>query len=169
VTAQPEATALETPRQSLSALSADWRPVYVPVEMEIDLAAIGTSLAEIRRRAGGQRKVIAVLKADAYGHSCVAASRRDAPSSTPSSTRSRKSLEQDLGMALPQEPTHPSRLYLFASQGNPRFNSDGNRSSDPGTRKNHLFHSSISLDRVPRRSPGIPRAANYIFAARAAR
>jgi alanine racemase len=40
--------------------------------MEIDLSAISANLAEIRRRAGAERKVIAVLKADGYGHGCAA-------------------------------------------------------------------------------------------------
>ena len=39
--------------------------------MEIDLAAIEANLAEIRRRVGAHKKIIATLKADAYGHGCV--------------------------------------------------------------------------------------------------
>jgi alanine racemase len=72
VTARPELASLKAPGPGLSAGAADWRPAYRPVEMEIDLAAIGANLAEIRRRAGAQRKIIAVLKADAYGHGCAA-------------------------------------------------------------------------------------------------
>lgn len=40
------------------------RPTYV----EIDLAAIRHNLREVRRRVGGERKILAVVKADAYGH-----------------------------------------------------------------------------------------------------
>ena len=63
----------------------------------------------------------------AIGNS-MAVVRRDAPSSTASSTRSRKSDEQDFGMAHPLKAESPPRLYLSAGHGNPRFNSDGNRS-----------------------------------------
>ncbi|MBI1773869.1 MAG: alanine racemase [Proteobacteria bacterium] len=41
--------------------------------MEIDLGAIGRNLHEIRRILGPQRKIVAALKADAYGHGAVAA------------------------------------------------------------------------------------------------
>lgn len=40
--------------------------------MDIDLDAIISNLAEIRRLAGSGRKIIATVKADAYGHGCVA-------------------------------------------------------------------------------------------------
>lgn len=44
-----------------------------PGRMEIDLAALRGNFDEIRRRAGPDRTVIAVLKADGYGHGAVAA------------------------------------------------------------------------------------------------
>lgn len=40
------------------------RPTYV----EIDLGALRHNLAQVRRQAGPQRRILAVIKADAYGH-----------------------------------------------------------------------------------------------------
>ena len=44
-------------------------------EALVDLAALRANLAELRRLAGG-REVIAVVKADAYGHGAPAVARR---------------------------------------------------------------------------------------------
>lgn len=44
--------------------------------IDIDLGAVAANLAEIRRLAGSGRKIIATIKADAYGHGCVAVARR---------------------------------------------------------------------------------------------
>jgi alanine racemase len=54
-------------RQRLAARPA-WR--------ELDLDALGSNLAEARRRAGPGTRLIASIKADAYGHGVVAVARR---------------------------------------------------------------------------------------------
>ena len=43
--------------------------------MEVDLSALQGNYREIRRRTGTDRKIIAVIKADAYGHGAVEVSR----------------------------------------------------------------------------------------------
>src|SRR4029077_3985343 len=58
-----------------------------------------------------------------------AASRRDAPSSTASITRSRKSDEQGLGMAHPQKTESLPKTLPFRRSWESRFNSDGTCSS----------------------------------------
>lgn len=50
-------------------------PGYVPASMTVDLEAVAANFAAVRRRAGPGRRVIAVLKADAYGHGAAAAAR----------------------------------------------------------------------------------------------
>src|SRR5687767_15407521 len=40
--------------------------------IDIDLRAVVANLGAIRRLAGPRRKIIATVKADAYGHGCVA-------------------------------------------------------------------------------------------------
>jgi alanine racemase len=62
-------------RQRLAARPA-WR--------ELDLDALGSNLAEARRRAGPGTRLIASIKADAYGHGVVAVARRDATGRTTS-------------------------------------------------------------------------------------
>lgn len=47
-----------------------------PVWRELDLDALGSNLAEARRRAGPGTRLIASIKADAYGHGVVAVARR---------------------------------------------------------------------------------------------
>jgi alanine racemase len=51
-------------------LQAALRPAWV----DVDLAALEHNLAEIRRRLGTETKVMAVVKADAYGHGAVGVS-----------------------------------------------------------------------------------------------
>ena len=41
---------------------------YYRCYAEIDLEAIGHNLREVRKRVSGETKVMAVIKADAYGH-----------------------------------------------------------------------------------------------------
>ena len=43
--------------------------------MDVDLGALRDNYREIRRRAGAERKIIAVIKANAYGHGAVEVSR----------------------------------------------------------------------------------------------
>jgi alanine racemase len=44
--------------------------------IEVDLDALAGNLAEVRRRMGGGRRVMAIVKADAYGHGAVPVARR---------------------------------------------------------------------------------------------
>lgn len=46
-----------------------------PAHLQVDLSAIGHNLAEVRRIVGPQVAIIAVVKADAYGHGAVPVSR----------------------------------------------------------------------------------------------
>lgn len=52
------------------------RPAYQPAHMAVDLDAVAANFAAVQRRVGPGRRVIAVLKADAYGHGAAAAARR---------------------------------------------------------------------------------------------
>ncbi|HEY0099379.1 MAG TPA: alanine racemase [Pyrinomonadaceae bacterium] len=47
-----------------------------PTWAEIDLDALAANFHEVRRRVGGEVKVMAVVKADAYGHGAVRCARR---------------------------------------------------------------------------------------------
>jgi alanine racemase len=47
-----------------------------PTWAEIDLDALGANFRAVRRRVGNEVKVMAVVKADAYGHGAVACARR---------------------------------------------------------------------------------------------
>lgn len=46
-----------------------------PTRAEIDLAALRHNFDQVRRQVGAQRDILAVVKADAYGHGAVAAAR----------------------------------------------------------------------------------------------
>ena len=48
---------------------------YLRAYAEVDLAAIGHNIAEVRRNVGDEVKICAVIKADAYGHGAVAVGR----------------------------------------------------------------------------------------------
>ncbi|HXH29132.1 MAG TPA: alanine racemase, partial [Candidatus Polarisedimenticolia bacterium] len=72
-------------------MSPDRLELYRPTLAEIDLEALAANLAVLRRRVGA-RPVLAVVKADAYGHGAVVIAR---------------TLEQEgvewFGVALPEE------------------------------------------------------------------
>lgn len=48
---------------------------YLRAYAEVDLAAIGHNIAEVRKNVGSDVKICAVIKADAYGHGAVAVGR----------------------------------------------------------------------------------------------
>src|SRR2546423_2809315 len=69
-------------------LISNHRPTWV----EIDLAALAANLRTVRRVVGPEIKVMAVVKADAYGHGAVECARRLAAEGT-----------DWFGVALPEE------------------------------------------------------------------
>lgn len=64
------------PENADGALNARRRLAARPAWRELDLRALDTNLAEARRRAGPHTRLIASIKADAYGHGAVAVARR---------------------------------------------------------------------------------------------
>lgn len=63
------------PAPGMATTGGDGQAVGESGCMDIDLDAVLANFAEIRRLAGRRRKVIATVKADAYGHGCVAIAR----------------------------------------------------------------------------------------------
>lgn len=47
----------------------------LPAWVEVDLDALATNIAEVRRRVGGDVKILLIVKADAYGHGSVEVAR----------------------------------------------------------------------------------------------
>ncbi|HEX8422638.1 MAG TPA: alanine racemase, partial [Pyrinomonadaceae bacterium] len=66
----------EDQTQEIKADDAGERLAGRPTWAEIDLDALAANFRTVRRRVGSEVKVMAVVKADAYGHGAVACARR---------------------------------------------------------------------------------------------